>query len=124
MRQSVWAVALPVLVAAGAAWGQGYTVLRGAPVEFMTQEDLRIYQEALNGALEKSKDGAVASWENRATRAGGSIQTLRSFRHGGQQCRELYLDNQAKGRREKGAFSFCKDAEGAWKLAPGAAGGK
>ena len=105
---------------AGWAQGQSYMVIQGAPLEFMTQDDLRIYQDALNRALEKSKDGATTRWENPETRAGGTINPVRSFSRDGAQCRELQLDNQARGRREKGRYAFCKDPQGEWKFTPGA----
>jgi surface antigen len=108
------------LVLSAAAWAQYGTMLGGAPISWMTEEDIAMYQEAIDKAMETSADGAMTKWKNPATNAGGTIKPLRSFTQGEVPCREAQLDTRAKGRHAKGMYAFCKDPDGKWKLNPGA----
>ena len=110
--------------AAGIVGAQNLTTLAGAPLTYMTKEDMQIYRDALEAALESGKDGAVSRWENPPTKASGSIKPVRSFKLGDRDCRDVYTDSYAQGRREKGTHAFCKGGDGIWKFTPGATGKK
>jgi surface antigen len=106
----------------GVAWAQYGTTLGGAPITWMTEDDIRMYQDAIDKALETGKDGETTRWKNPATNAGGTIKPMRSFMQGETPCRDVQLDTRAKGRHAKGVYAFCKDAAGKWLLTPGATG--
>lgn len=116
------AVVAAVLAAAGMAAAQPYPVLGDAPVSMMTEKDLALYQEALKAALDTPKNGQQSKWSNPETGASGTIKPRRSFKQGDKECRDVYLDTKAKGRREKGTWAYCREPGGAWKLSPGATG--
>lgn len=120
MRKAVVAAALAAAAAAAAA--QPYAVLGEAPVSMMSEQDLALYQEALTKALDTSKGGQQTQWSNPETGASGTIKPRRSFKQGEKSCRDVYLDTQAKGRREKGTWAYCREPGGAWRLSPGATG--
>ena len=116
------AVAAALAAAAGVAGAQPYPVLGGAPVSMMSEKDLALYQEALTKALDTSKDGQKSKWSSPETGASGTIKPRRSFKQGEKACRDVYLDTQAKGRREKGTWAYCREPGGPWQLSPGATG--
>jgi surface antigen len=110
------------LILSAAAGAQYGTTIGGAPIAWMTEEDIAMYQDAIDKAMETSADGAMTKWKNPATNSGGTIKPLRSFKQGETPCREAQLDTRAKGRHAKGVYAFCKDPDGKWKLTPGASG--
>lgn len=105
---------------AGDSMAQPIPVWEGAPITYMSQEDIRLFSEALGKTLADGKDGVESRWENPETRANGSIKAVRTFEGDKARCRDIFLDNYAKGRREKGTYAFCQDFEGKWQFSPGA----
>jgi surface antigen len=91
---------------------------RDIPYANFTDKDREIFQEALDGALDKDADGRDRSWSNPATKAHGNLKALRSFEREGLPCRTLTISNSAKGRSASGPFTFCKQPAGQWKLVP------
>lgn len=95
-----------------------YSFLRDTPAESFTDEDWKIFKEALNGALNDAKDGETRGWENPATGTSGEITILKTVRKGKLDCREVKLTNQAKDRKRTSGQAFCISDDGLWKAAP------
>lgn len=115
-------MAASILAAAGTAFAQPYTVLGGAPLSLMTKKDVELYEAALKKSLDSGKDGEKSQWSNPESGASGMLQPRSTFTDRDKQCRDLYMETKAKGRNEKGTWPFCREADGSWKLSPGAAG--
>jgi surface antigen len=92
--------------------------LKDAPISRFTKQDMKLFEQTLNDALEKSADGDVKTWSNPDTQAGGEIKTLKSFKRGALPCRRLAIRNSAKGLTASGEYSLCKQPKGEWKQAP------
>src|SRR5476649_357947 len=91
---------------------------KDVPFGYFTDKDTKIFQETLEGALEKNADGVSADWSNPDTKAHGQIKPLKTFERGGSPCRTATIANNAKGRSASGPFTFCKTAPGKWSLVP------
>src|SRR5471032_1108221 len=91
---------------------------RDAPFAYFTDKDTKIFQEALEGALDKSADGVSVDWSNPDTKAHGQIKPVKTFERGGSPCRTATITNNAKGRSASGPFTFCKATSGKWTLVP------
>lgn len=122
MRISKALAAASILAVAGMALAQPYQLLGGAPLSRMTEKDIALYGEALRKALDEGKNGQAYDWSNPETGASGTIQPKRDFVRGDSKCRDVFTETRAKGRRERGTWPFCREADGSWKFAPQAAG--
>jgi surface antigen len=91
--------------------------LKEAPISRFTKQDMKLFEQALNDALEKSADGEAKTWSNPDTQAGGEIKTIKSFKRGAMPCRSLVIRNSAKGLTASGEYSLCKQPKGEWKQA-------
>ncbi|HVY08228.1 MAG TPA: RT0821/Lpp0805 family surface protein [Burkholderiales bacterium] len=88
------------------------------PLQYMTSEDKRIFYEAAATALDSSADGQATSWENPATGARGELLPRASFERDGRACRELQIENSARGRNNRLVLTVCKQQDGDWKVEP------
>jgi surface antigen len=88
------------------------------PAESMTQEDIELLMGAVNAALEASPDQTTTQWKNPKTQAHGDITPVGSFEKSGRQCRKLEVANTARGRSNRVVVSFCRQADGQWKVEP------
>lgn len=122
MRISRALAAASILAVAGMALAQPFQLLGGAPLSRMTDKDIALYSAALRKALDEGKNGETHEWSNPETGASGTIQPTRDFARGDSKCRDVFTDTRAKGRREKGTWPFCQEADGSWQIAPQAAG--
>jgi len=94
-----------------------FAFLKDAPYAHFTDEDRKIFEEALDGVLYKGADGESRTWSNPSSKAGGEIKALKSFERDGLTCRTLSIANQAKGRSNAGKYNFCRQANGKWPVA-------
>ncbi len=108
------------LALAGNVLAQPIPIWAGAPITHMNRDDIELFSDALGKTLADSEDGKVSEWENPATRANGSVKAVRTFKDGDAHCRDVFLENFAKGRRERGTYPFCQGGDGEWRFSPGA----
>jgi hypothetical protein len=109
---SMWLASTP------AAYSAGLLFLRDAPVRFFSEEDWRLFKNAIQDTLGNVPDGETSSWQNRVTGSEGAMKPLKTYHHNGTTCRSLEMLNRAAGRTGQSVFEFCKQADGAWKVAP------
>jgi surface antigen len=95
-----------------------WSFLRDTPAEFFTDDDWKVFKEALNGALNNAKDGETRSWENPATGASGEFTILRTVVKKNVDCREVRMTNRAGNRTRTTGQVFCVGDDGIWKLGP------
>ena len=94
------------------------TVLRDAPIEIMTPQDLDLLQESAYRALDETQDGGELRWANPLTDAHGTIKPTATWREHGLICRTLQFDHQVKARSGHPKFEFCKQPAGRWEIVP------
>lgn len=87
------------------------------PLVHFTSEDHRIFNAAMEDALEQGADGEVRAWSNPATSAHGEFTLVKTFERQGQKCRRMSIANKARGRSGLTEFNYCKQASGKWSLA-------
>src|SRR3712207_8760066 len=107
---SIWAVPAP-------SDSAGLLFLKEAPIRFFSEEDRRLFKEAVLRTLEKVPNGKTSSWVNPATKSAGVMKPIRTYQDNGMRCRTLEILNRAGGRTgQENAFDFCRRGEGQWKL--------
>ena len=111
------ALLVVVLASAATAIAANIGFLKDAPYSKFTEEDRKIFDDAVQDTLNKGVDGEASAWSNPATRAGGEIKVLKTLDSAGVSCRKASIANKAKGLSHKGEYKLCKDASGKWKLA-------
>lgn len=111
------AVLAAVLSAAWPATAQVMREMGDAPSVHFTKEDHKIFNAAMQDALEKGADGEIRAWSNPDTNARGELTLVKSFERKGQQCRRMSIANKAKGRSGLAEYNFCKQVSGQWSLA-------
>ena len=92
--------------------------LRGLPIQYMTDEDRDMLMAAVFGTLDRSPDGVTVLWENSKTGAHRELTPRASFDRAGQPCRELEVENSARGHDNRIVFTLCKQPGGEWKVEP------
>lgn len=90
-------------------------LLKNTPAERFDEEDLRIFMDTAQKALDSAQENQPLTWENPQTKHGGEITLLRSFESKGRPCKELRVRNQADGRKGDTRLSLCK-VEGKWRM--------
>ena len=87
---------------------------RDSPLSAMNKEDLDIMSASIDNALEKTPDSETSYWKNPNTGAKGALTPLETLPNN---CRRLEIKNQAGGHKGISVFTFCKQADGEWKIA-------
>lgn len=90
--------------------------LQYSPVRYFTDKDWDMMKEAARQMLDSGKDGDSATWKNPESGNQGSLKALSTIETGGATCREAEITNQAKKRSGTSRFTFCRQADGTWKI--------
>jgi len=108
----IWVASIPV-------YSAGWLFLKEAPIRFFSEQDRRLFKEAVQRTLEKVPDREISSWKNPATESAGAMKPIRTYQDNGKTCRTLEILNRAAGRTgQEIIVDFCKRADGNWKLVP------
>jgi hypothetical protein len=86
-----------------------------APIRAFTKEDVAMMQDAINKALDGTKDGDKLAWKNDETGNAGLIQPLRTHEAGGQLCREVRIVTRSKDQVSQSRWTFCKIGDN-WQM--------
>jgi surface antigen len=95
-------------------WG----FLQFSPTSHFTNQDWDLLRRAGQNALMRGADGDIEGWSNPATGAYGTIQPLDTTERDGATCRRTVIYNNAGGASGTSRFTFCKQEDGAWRVAP------
>lgn len=87
-----------------------------APVRFFSDEDWALATAATNDALANPEDGKAVDWRNPDTGNSGSATAMSTMQRDNKTCRELALENQAKGKTSQSTFLYCLQPDGEWKI--------
>jgi surface antigen len=110
------ALTISILAAPEPSYSAGLLFLKEAPIRFFSEEDRRLFKEAVQRTLEKVPDGEISSWQNPATESAGVMKPTRTYQDNGTTCRTMEILNRAAGRTGESVIDFCKQADGKWKL--------
>src|SRR5471030_2723008 len=84
-------------------------------VRFFTDNDWKLFNSAVETALNKSPNGKKVSWKNPDSGSYGFVTPLNKFKKNGTTCRDLKMANNANNRTGQYTFTFCKYPSG-WKI--------
>lgn len=112
--------ALLAVALATAAWAAGtggnYGWLSDTPVSKFNKDDKKLMREAAAEVI-GAQPGFTRSWENPATGNGGTLTLLAVFEApDGRPCRQLRVQNHAKGLSGDSKVSICKHPSRGWLL--------
>lgn len=92
--------------------------LEYSPVRYFSDEDWELARGAADEALQNRADGEAAEWHNPRTGHSGRAVPRRSLEREGRPCRELAVENQARGMFGRSVFLFCLQPSDEWKIEP------
>ena len=89
----------------------------GAIGNSLDQEDRRLAQQNAQLALERSKTGQSAAWQNPDSGNSGNITPTRTFQAAdGTFCREYQQTVTVGGEQESAFGTACRTPDGSWQL--------
>lgn len=95
-----------------------WAFLQYSPVTQFTDQDWELLRQAGEKALESGADDEIERWSNPATGASGSIQPLETTQKEATTCRLTVISNSAGGASGTSRFTFCRQDDGTWRVAP------
>ena len=116
MTKFLLGAVVAVLLLPGTAGAINLFSMQDLPVRHMTDEDREILKAAVVDALERTRDGESARWENPKTGAHGDLTPRVSYQSEGLACRDLEVANSARGRNNRLTVTLCKQSDGEWKI--------
>ena len=93
-----------------------WSFLQYSPVTQFTDQNWELLRQAGEKALASGADGEIVRWSNPSTGASGSIQPLDTTQREGMTCRLTAISNSAGGASGTSRFTFCKQADGTWRV--------
>lgn len=107
---------LACAAASAAGWVQ---VLKNTPAESFQDDDLRMFLDTADKALNSVGPREAVEWSNAATGAGGSFLVVGdSVGAGGAPCKRLRVSTYArKYPKSTSTLIMCKGSDGRWLLA-------
>ena len=93
-------------------------LLKDSPMGAMSDEDLSLFKQSVQDALNQTPDKKTLKWQNDKTGSNGILRPLHTYDENGMKCRRLQIRNNVKNISATTRFNFCKYADGLWKIAP------
>jgi surface antigen len=95
--------------------------LNYSPVRYFSEQDWKLANTAVRKALNETKDGETLSWENPETKCSGTVTPITTETRNQVTCRELKIENYAKGLSGSANYRFCREPDGKWAVQQGTA---
>ncbi len=92
-----------------------YGLLKNAPAEKFTDEDMRLFNEAASKVLNEAAVGEIVRWENPATKSHGELKVVKTFTWRDSPCREVSVHNEARGRKATNLLYMCR-TDDKWRM--------
>ena len=102
-----------VAVGVGALAG---ALIGGQIGKTMDEHDKLMLEKSSHQALEFSPSGSSVQWNNPDSGNHGYITPTKTFREGGQYCREYQQEIVVGGEKHKAFGKACRQADGHWKI--------
>lgn len=117
MRQFIRIIVKSALLGAlsFSAAASNCSFMSNSAMSFFTKEDLRLSKEALNDALNHSRDGKRVAWRNPRSGSHGVFVPSHTTHEHGSVCRHVKILNTANLVKEKVSYTFCK-LHNEWKI--------
>ena len=90
--------------------------LKHSPARHFSKDDWTLAKEAVDKALNETKDGVTVSWNNPQSNNSGSVTPIQTTSNAGLTCRKLQIENVAKQVSGGATYEFCQQADGTWAL--------
>lgn len=110
---------LPALMLLGFATAEGgnFRWLDSAPVRHFTERDWQLLGDTAELALTVGRDGQRFEWRNPDSGSEGSLEpSAAGPAYDDRECRRLKIENRARGDAGSSVYTFCKQADGSWKI--------
>jgi surface antigen len=114
--RSILLLAVAAVLIAGQAGAVNLRFLNDTPASRFDEEDARLFQAALDKALNNSASDAPVGWSNAKTGGQGTITPVKAYQAGGRKCRDVRIANSHSGLKAEGLYKFCQAANGRWSL--------
>ena len=82
--------------------------LKNTPVQHFTDEDMRLFMEAWNKALDSTPEHGTVSWQNPATKSHGDLTVASTFTWQKHPCRRLRIVSEARGHQGDSMLDLCR----------------
>ena len=106
------ALAATVAPAQAQTWS---AVLKDTPAEKFNDEDMRLFNEASDKALNDAAVNETVRWENPATKSRGELKVLKVFTWKDQPCRKIRIHNEARARKATSTLNLCRVSD-QWRM--------
>jgi surface antigen len=94
--------------------------LRHSPARHFSEQDWEMANAAIGKALHEKKDGETVSWENPQTKSSGTVTPIMTETEADMTCRQLKIENRARGMSGNVIYRFCREPDGKWAVQSGA----
>jgi len=98
-------------------WSQPIMFLQDGPVRYFNDDDMALFKQTLDSALENQPDNESLSWINKKTQSQGTVTPLSSEEQDGMLCRLTQMSNTAKGLTRQAELTLCRQEDGRWLFA-------
>ena len=90
-------------------------LMKDGPGEKFNDEDMLLFNEATDKALNESKVGESVRWENPATQNHGELKVLKTFTWRDSPCRQVRMRNETRDRKATHSLNMCR-IEDKWRM--------
>jgi len=98
-------------------WSQPPMFLRDGPIRHFNDDDMALFKQTLDTALDTQPDKTPLNWHNAKTNSQGSITPLNTKEKNDLRCRQTLIVNTAKGLTREAIFTLCQAQDGRWLFA-------
>lgn len=109
MKRFVYLFAFMMITATSQA--SNFRFLENSPISEFSPADTAMFEDAIQTALEKKKDGEKLAWKNEETGVSGLVNPLSTYEENGTTCRQLRIVNRAKNKIAESVYKFCKKGD-------------
>ena len=103
-----------LLLSAAVCHASNYNFLKdAAPIADFTKEDMALFKQTIQEALNDKKDGEKQAWKNDKTGNAGLVNPLMTLDKKDGECRHVRIMNRSKKNIAESKFKFCKQ-DGKW----------
>ncbi|MGD8926106.1 MAG: hypothetical protein PVG20_04615 [Thioalkalispiraceae bacterium] len=79
-----------------------------APIADFNKDDIKMFNEAIQQALNEKKDGEKLAWKNEKTDNSGLVNPLSTYITDKSECRTVRIVNKSKKNIAESKYKFCK----------------
>ena len=96
------------------SWSQSPMFLQDGPIRYFNDDDMSLFKQTLDTALDNQPDNEALSWLNEKTKSQGTVTPLSTEEQDGMLCRQAKITNTAKGLTRQTELRLCRQEDGRW----------